>query len=113
VKIELNIDPYEQTWVLFDAHTSKKYKDSSDVVTRLHENSKFLKEQFLLLQERLEEEGILFVNDVLYALGLKRTNSGHFLGWTKDVLYTIEHSVRYDGFNIILIPETLIYDKFE
>lgn len=71
-------DPLAPYHKLFDEATSRYYEKDIDMMKF------FLYGQERLANERLSQDGFLFLNDVLDALGLEKTQAGQVVGWRYD-----------------------------
>jgi hypothetical protein len=71
-KRALGASPYA---VFFDKYTSKDWSDNTDY------NVTFLTIQQSVANDRLVSRGYLFLNEVLEALGMERTEAGQYVGW--------------------------------
>lgn len=67
-------------------------------------NMYFIKSQVQFLQRRLDLHGILFVNEVLQALGFDRTPDGQVSGWLRaDGYLAVEANFSLHDSNVIWI----------
>lgn len=107
--LSLELEIGDKTFLfVFGKNTSRFFLDKRQY------DAVFIKTTLNHFQDKLKAHGVVFLNEVLDALGLQRTAAGQIFGWSSDVSDKISYTVREldDGtFRLSFGPQGNMLDK--